>query len=61
MKQFLIEYGSIAYFVSAIIFVFSVTVGPIIDRATARRERIQSEAERHMAKLLDEQFGIWNQ
>jgi len=53
--------GGIAYFVAVIIVVFSGTIGPIIDRATARRERIQSEAERHMAKLLDEQFGIWNQ
>ena len=61
MRQFLMMYGGIAYFVAVIIVVFSGTIGPIIDRATARRERIQSEAERHMAKLLDEQFGIWNQ
>jgi hypothetical protein len=54
-------YGGIAYFVAVIIVVFSGTIGPIIDRATARRERIRSEAEKHMAKMLDAEFGIWKQ
>jgi len=61
MRQFLMMYGGIAYFVAVIIVVFSGTIGPIIDRATARRERIRSEAEKHMAKMLDAEFGIWKQ
>ncbi len=53
MKEILQEYAGVLVFIAILGFLFDRTIGVRMDRVRNRRERIQTEAEKHMKKILD--------
>jgi hypothetical protein len=53
-KEFLFEYVPVAAIMAIIMYLFDITVGRLMDRATRKRGAIRSEAEKHMDEYLKE-------
>jgi hypothetical protein len=53
LEQFILEYIPVVIVMGLTAYLFALTIGRLMDRATRRREAIRSEAEKHMDKIMD--------